>query len=264
MTVENPVPRVALENIVRNSLDEIRDTNSKGVVACVDNVSERLASGELKLKEIGGYLPWLTNFTLELDDDGNQDMPKGHILVDTSRTVEGRVFDSDLVRTVLVAAQFPNSGYERRLCDVYRTALIRQDEWLRKTKVEFAFLDPRVKWPGDNTPFDFHLKQLLGTETFFLDFGFADWKSAVADIAMDLQDERLGDWKSQVERLNTVIKSKEAFFRARSRFNKSLFETRELGPTLSAKVGSKDDSTRAGFASRTAVRQFLSRPSSTY
>lgn len=264
MTVENPVPPVALENLVRDSLKKIRDTDLKGVVACVDNISDRLTTGEIKLKEIGGYLPWLTNFTLELGGDANENMPRGHILVDTSRTVEGRVFNSDLVRTVLVASQFPDSGYERRLCDVYRTALIRQDEWLRKTGVEFAFLDPRVKWPRDETMLDFHLKQLLGTEAFFLDFGFKDWKSAVADVAMDLQDERLGDWKSQVEKLNEVMESKNAFFRARGRFNKNLFETRDLGPTLSMKIGRMNAGTRAGFASRTAVRQFLSKPPTTY
>lgn len=264
MTVENPVPPVALEIIVRNSLKRIRDTDIKGAVACVDNISEKLSSGEIKLQEVGGHLPWLTNFTLELGGDMTKTMPKGLILVDTSRTVEGRVFNSDLVRTVLVASQYPQSGYERRLCDVYRTALIRQDEWLRETGVEFAFLDPRLKWPGDESKLDFQLKQLLGPDSFFLDFGFNDWKRAVADISLDLQDERLGDWKSQVERLNAIMESKEAFFRVRSRFNKNLFETSELGATLTIKIRGMDANTRAGFASRTAVRQFLSNPTSRY
>lgn len=114
------------------------------------------------------------DFQLRADRDGESLRPVVCIDPIRYRSFGARTRESEGVRSVVVAAQYPD-GYDRSIRDIYAAGLERQRSWLSDDP-RGVFLDPRV-FSDEQI-----LRRMHGDRSYFGDFDFDDWTRACDDI----------------------------------------------------------------------------------
>lgn len=127
--------------------------------------------------------PWVMDF--QVKDVPTTGLPEGVIVLDPYRmsSASDEAIDSELVRTVSVAVQYPGRGFNRPLRLVYNEAVDMQKVWLEANHVRGALLDPRIY---DRKVL---LKNILGPHVYYADFGYTHWKDALAKMESDKDHE---------------------------------------------------------------------------
>lgn len=159
--------------LITDSLDRISQIGDSTISPLAEKVLYNVNVGEILVKRAPEFSPWLSNFHLLPFTLDSTQTPKGVIEVDRSSNATSNRRDGETVRTLLVAAQYPNDGYDRPLRQVYQQAIEGQKLWLNQTG-DKAFLDPRT------LPEDVLLRKLMGHDMLFFDFGMGrEWSDAI-------------------------------------------------------------------------------------
>lgn len=172
---------------------------------------ERIKAGELVV--VGNlpifHVPSITGFDLVEIAGGPVQMYAGVVVADIPKLMAASPenVDADLVRTLAIADQYPERGFQRRLRTVYEEALKLQTSWLEKTGPGDVEYDPR-RWDKDGL-----IKDLLGEARFYSDCGFDDWKKAIED------HRKLEKNPGVVKELNMLENSAAHFMTFRQRYS---------------------------------------------
>lgn len=163
---------------------------------------------------------WATDFRFATDTTTRGGSGTICIAPQRFHSLEPDVLDSDIIRTVSIAVQFPNC-FDRRIREVYASALDDQQAWMVKSPYDGYPLDPRVE------PYDEIIRKLLGDKAYFSDFGYFDWQRALELLRADVDgvDVQVAGAELQ-ERIDALQTSKRDFMWARSH---SMFDE---GPNL--------------------------------
>lgn len=187
----------------------IRDSGVDRVAKIAGRVVEKIRGRDILI--IGNneefLSPSVTGFRLIHIPDPSREIYMGGIVLDVPSMLSAGVsaVRNDLVRSLGVAEQFPLSGFERRLAEVYEDAFGLQANWLNAMKVVKVDLDPRVENHDDLR------RKLLGDVWYYMGFGLKDWKEAIE------RRKRGGVSRSEREALEMLANSAADFVSRRER-----------------------------------------------
>lgn len=164
----------------------------------------------------GAIRPWITNFEARSRPSGTT--LKGVIEVEPARIATEsdqelddemvRRFDAEMVRTLSVAVQFDTVKYLIPLRYVYGEAVNIQENWLENRRG--VMLDPR------NTDHKIIVRNLLGDEVYYGDFGFEHWRNGINELLM--QELGTNTNLSRINALEILSNDYEAFKVARAKY----------------------------------------------
>lgn len=196
-------------------LNELTASQNQKVRDLAVSVRDRLISGIkqdlILVPNLPQYnIPTITGFALADVSTGNLPLSSPVIVVDQNRLMmnaDKTAVLSDLIRTLKIADQFPDKGFERRLKLVCSDALDMEKSWLEEQNAHEVTFDPRY------VPKDDLLKTLLREAAYYTDPGFSDFQKAV-DIL--LKDEVI---EERVSLLKSVREDKNHFIVGRAKFS---------------------------------------------
>ena len=153
---------------------------------------------------------WATDFRFATDTMSGESSGTICIAPQRFQSLEPDVLDSDIIRTVSIAVQFPKC-FDRRIREVYASALDDQQAWMVKSPYDGYPLDPRVE------PYDEIIRKLLGDKAYFSDFGYFDWQRALEHLRVDVEEVEMPVTGAELQqRIDTLQTSIRDFMWARS------------------------------------------------
>ncbi|MBP6045015.1 MAG: hypothetical protein WBC38_01125 [Microgenomates group bacterium] len=149
--------------------------------------------------------PWVIDFQVKEDPISHQ--PEGVLVIDPYRMSAAKIgtIDSELVRTVSVAVQYPGRGFNRPLREVYNEAVEIQKTWLEANHATATLLDPRMY---DR---EVLIKNLMGPEAYYSDFSFGNWIAALASMQKDRIGAMSEDSAIQLKAISELMNDHNAF-----------------------------------------------------
>ncbi len=200
---EGPSGSEGVRIFVSELIGNITTLDIKGFSEIAEFVGDKVDKGKIKIVESNLAMPSATDFVLSEDIRYKSECTPT-IIVDERKILLGNTRNmSDLIRTLAIAAQYPDNGYEKRLAYVYWKGLKVQEDWLNKVAVDMVPLDPRRE------DCEALIKEILGDERYYLDVGFGDWEN-VADILRSGQSNGIGF------ELDKLVRSPMVFIKRRN------------------------------------------------
>lgn len=181
---ENPI------QVLTQKFDEaiygLKDSNVEGVNQMALRCVDRIRNGELLVMGNNRVfaIPSVTGFSLMEIPFSMRQMYIPAIVIDIPKVLAAsdEALKGDLARTVAVADQSPDKGYQRRLRVVYQEPLEAQANFLDETRTPPIDFDPRGADRADL------IRELIGDARYYSDTGFDDWQKAIRDYCLSEQD----------------------------------------------------------------------------
>ncbi len=123
-----------------------------------------------------------TVFSIRTIPSALREEPFAVIIIDPSviDTINLPTLMADTVRTLAIADQFPENGYERKLATVYEQALDVQENWLDNPNTSQILMNPDFKQYRAR-----RIQYLIGEEDLIFDIGWDEWQRTVEKLLQD-------------------------------------------------------------------------------
>lgn len=170
-----PIPRI--QSTIGNYIYEIQDRGIPGISTILAGTRQKDIGLIIDQKYFQDTDLPLT-FVLR-PDRGNNRMFRPAIAIDPSKFDNYPVYmaKADLVRTLCIASQYPDQGFERSFKEIYRDAITLEKIWLTQTDAAQVHMDPRF---NDTEEL---VRAFLNDAQYYTDPSFEQWQNAVAHVS---------------------------------------------------------------------------------
>lgn len=214
--------RIIFHQDLHGIIDEFACDRDPHVRTIADSVSKKISAGEIIIEpdfhgQIGEHYSGFRILT-RMSDRLVIPQPVVYINPDEHYFRDNETRRADLIKTLAIAYQYPDNGFERQYAQIYREAAALQLKWVS--------LQANSKFRMPEKPFDEKhvLSRHIGGIRALTDVGFEDWNR----ISNNFIQETGFSYEDQ-----SLLSSKTYFIGLREEYSRIIFEV------LKSRFGSK-------------------------